>query len=115
MADTKLKSWRGTVAVGVFPLANIERHFWLEPMFTTNRGIFVPWETFDPYAFIFMWFPQADDLWIRDKSSMHNFEVQYEDWQLHRTGGKKIGPLMFHWSEPRPPIPSSVEFSVTVF
>jgi hypothetical protein len=115
LPGVNLHSWRGTVGVAVLPLANIERHPELETLFNSDRGVALDWSRFDPYAYIFTWFPQADDLWIKQKSTLQKFEEQYAAWRAGRRREKKIGPLRFHMLVPADPIPSSVEIGVTLF
>src|SRR5262249_24829502 len=114
MPDLALSSWRGSVAVAVFPLANLVRHPELEALFTSDRGVALDAASFDPYEYLFAWFPEVDDRWVKEHSLEQQLESRYAPWKTQRTQSRTWGRLRFFAKLPLESLPSALDFGVTL-
>ncbi|MCA9548790.1 MAG: hypothetical protein KC933_02070 [Myxococcales bacterium] len=64
--DERLTSWAGPVEVGLLPLANLEAHPELRPLFEGPTGVPLEYGHFSPYDQVFDYDPRADDAWVRE-------------------------------------------------
>jgi hypothetical protein len=82
--DERLSTWSGPVEVGLFPLANLEAHPELLPLFEGPAGVALAYRAFDPYAYVFDYDPQADDAWVRAGTVMAELEARQGRFRFTR-------------------------------